>query len=470
MLNLLFTLDSAALVRAAHNTVTLDATHPANAVVEEIGHGAEAVVNAIALNPNLDLMTTIGLALLAVLLIVLSGMCSGSEVAFFALKHNDIDALEKEDDAAAKRVLALLENSDRLLASILVGNNMVNICLIIITTQLIDQVFLFSGVWDFIFKTIVVTFLLLLFGEIMPKVFTQSNPVRMSKLFSMPMKLLCWLSYPLAFVLMRTSSRVSRFAMKNAEISIEELANAVDLTETGSEEEQKMLSGIVSFGQTEVVEIMHSRVDITGLEYDASYAEVKRVIVETGYSRIPVYGDDLDDIRGILYVKDLLPHISEGEEFEWQKLLRKPYFVPEHMMIDDLLKAFQKRKIHISIVVDEYGATQGLVSLEDVLEEVVGEITDESDDDEEKLYEKIGERAYIFDAKIHIREFERVIGYEEEAFADVEGHAETLAGLMMELKRDLPRRGDELRTHGAKFFIATMDGRRVDKIKVEIDG
>lgn len=230
-----------------------------------------------------------------------------------------------------------------------------------------------------------------------------------------------------------------------------------------------MLSGIISFGQTEVVEIMHSRVDITGLEYDAKYSEVRKVIVETGYSRIPVYGDDLDDVRGMLYVKDLLPHIAQGEDFEWQKLLRKPYFVPEHMMIDDLLKEFQKKKIHIAIVVDEYGATQGLVSLEDILEEVVGEITDESDDDEDKLYEKIGENTYIFDAKIHIGEFIRAIGYDEDAFSDVEGHAETLAGLMMELKRDLPRRGDELQSHGVKFFIATMDGRRVDKIKVEVN-
>ena len=171
----------------------------------------------------------------------------------------------------------------------------------------------------------------------------------------------------------------------------------------------------------------------------------------------------------MLYVKDLLKYISQESNFEWQKLLRQPFFVPEHMMIDDLLKEFQKKKIHIAIVVDEYGATQGLVSLEDILEEVVGEITDESDDDEDKLYEKIGENRYIFDAKIHIGEFVKAIGFEEDAFADVEGHAETLAGLMMELKRDLPRRGDELESHGVKFFIATMDGRRVDKIKVEVN-
>ena len=427
-------------------------------------------MDAITICESLNISNVIVLGIGAIVLLLLSAMASGSEVAFFSLTRNDIDELESRTDIAAKRVLELLSNRDRLLATILVANNMVNICLVIVVTQLVGEIFIFTGAWEFVFNTVVITFLLLLFGEIMPKVFSQTNPVKMSALLSAPLKILRWLLYPLAFILIRTSSRVSRLATRNTEISIEELADAVDLTETGSEEEQKMLSGIVAFGQTEVVEIMHSRVDITGLEYDASYDEVRKVIVETGYSRIPVYGDDLDDVRGVLYVKDLLPYIGEASDFEWQKLLRKPYFVHEHMMIDDLLKKFQKKKIHIAIVVDEYGATQGLISLEDILEEVVGEITDESDDDEELLYEKIGERTYIFDAKIHIGEFVRAIGYEEDAFADVEGHAETLAGLMMELKRDLPRRGDELQSHGVKFFIATMEGRRVDKIKVEVDG
>ena len=419
---------------------------------------------------SLDVANIVILALLSILLLLFSAMASGSEVAFFSLTRSDIDELEERDDASSRRVLNLLDNPDRLLATILVTNNMINICLVLVVTQLVDQIFLFSGVWEFIFNTIIITFLLLLFGEIMPKVMSQTKPVKMTLLLSLPLTILRWLVYPLAFILIRTSSRVSRLATKNAEISIEELADTVDLTETGSEEEQKMLSGIVAFGQTEVVEIMHSRVDITGIEYEATYDQVRKVIVDTGYSRIPVYGDDLDDVKGVLYVKDLLLHIGKGNDFEWQTLLRKPYFVHEHMMIDDLLKEFQKKKIHIAIVVDEYGATQGLVSLEDILEEVVGEITDESDDDEDKLYEKIGENTYIFDAKIHIGEFVRAIGYDEDAFADVEGHAETLAGLMMELKRDLPRRGDELQSHGVKFFIATMDGRRVDKIKVEVNG
>ena len=444
--------------------------------VEALHSGAQpameriADVAAIALNSNIDFGNVVLYAIIAVVLIICSAMASGSEVAFFSLTHNDIDELENDSSVASRRVLELLSNPDRLLATILVTNNMVNICLVIIATQLVHIIFVFSGIWEFVFNTIVITFILLLFGEIMPKVISQTNPIKVSQLLSGPLKFLRWAVYPLAFILIRTSSRVSRFASKNAEISIEELADAVDLTETGSAEQQKMLSGIVSFGQTEVVEVMHSRVDITGLEFDANYDEVRKVIVETGYSRIPVYGDDLDDVRGILYVKDLLPYIAEAITFEWQKLLRKPYFVPEHMMIDDLLKEFQKNKIHIAIVVDEYGATQGLISLEDILEEVVGEITDESDDDEDKLYEKIGEHSYIFDAKIHIGEFLRVIGFDEDSFHDVEGHAETLAGLMMELKRDLPRRGDELEAHGVKFFIATMDGRRVDKIKVDING
>lgn len=426
-------------------------------------------MDAIIINDTINIVSVVVYALISVLLLTLSAMASGSEVAFFSLTRSDMQELESRSDIAARRVVELLSNPDRLLATILVTNNMVNICLVITVTQLVGEIFTFSGVWEFVFNTVVITFLLLLFGEIMPKVVAQSNPVKISTLLSFPLRLLKWLVYPLAFILMRTSNRVSRLATRNAEISIEELADAVDLTETGSEEEQKMLSGIVAFGQTEVVEIMHSRVDITGLEFDVSYDEVRKVIVETGYSRIPVYGDDLDDVRGVLYVKDLLPYIGEASDFEWQKLLRKPYFVHEHMMIDDLLKEFQKKKIHIAIVVDEYGATQGLISLEDILEEVVGEITDESDEDEDKLYEKIGEHTYIFDAKIHIGEFVRAIGYDEDAFADVEGHAETLAGLMMELKRDLPRRGDELQSHGVKFFIATMDGRRVDKIKVEVD-
>lgn len=270
-------------------------------------------MDAIIVKESIDIAGVAIYALISLVLLMLSAMASGSEVAFFSLTRSDLEELEESSDIASGRVLDLLSNPDRLLATILVTNNMVNICLVITVTQLVGEIFSFSGVWEFVFNTVIITFLLLLFGEIMPKVISQSKPVKFSRLISLPLKFLRWFVYPLAFILMRTSSKVSRLATRNAEISIEELADAVDIAETGSIEEQKMLSGIVNFGQTEVVEIMHSRVDITGLEYDTAYDEVRRLIVETGYSRIPVYGEDLDDVRGMLYVKDLLPYISEGE-------------------------------------------------------------------------------------------------------------------------------------------------------------
>ena len=229
-----------------------------------------------------------------------------------------------------------------------------------------------------------------------------------------------------------------------------------------------MLSGIVNLVNTEVEEIMRPRIDIMALDMSVDYDEVKREIIDSGYSRIPVYDEDLDDIKGALYVKDLLPYINRGKDFEWQKLLRKIYFVPKHKKIDDLLRDFQENKIHIAIVVDEYGATQGLVSLEDILEEVVGEITDESDS-EETFYHRINANTYLFDGKTHIVDFERVLDMDDDALADVQGRAETLAGLMLELKRDLLRKGDTVETHGVRLTVEKMEGRRVDKVKVVVN-
>lgn len=229
-----------------------------------------------------------------------------------------------------------------------------------------------------------------------------------------------------------------------------------------------MLSGIVNFGNTEVEEIMHSRVDITAIELTATFEEVKQIIIESGFSRLPVYDEDLDNIKGTLYVKDLIPYIKEGNDFGWQRLMRKAYFVPMHKKIDDLLEEFRSHKVHMAIVVDEYGATQGLLSLEDILEEVVGEISDESDVDE-SFYTKIGEGKYIFEGKTHIVDFERVLDLEEDSFADVQGRAETLAGLMLELKRNFLKKGDKVSSHGITFKVESLEGRRIDKIKVTIN-
>ena len=404
----------------------------------------------------------------SVLLLAISALVSGSEVAFFSLTSRDQQAMRSEGNGRDQAVLSLLEDVDSLLATILVTNNLVNICIVILTSNIIDTLFTFhSGTFEFVVKSVLVTFLLLLFGEILPKVFSQGNPRGFARFVVYPIKVFRIISYPLSYILVRTGGRLSRMASRGAEISMEELADAVDLARGSSPQEHQMLSGIVNFVNTEVEEIMRPRIDIVAVELTSTYEQVKAVIIESGYSRIPVYDEDLDNIKGALYVKDLLPHINSGDEFGWQQLLRQIYFVPKHKKIDDLLRDFQENKIHVAIVVDEYGATQGLVSLEDILEEVVGEISDESDEDE-SFYERIDANTYIFDGKTHIVDFERVLRCEEDLFSDVQGRAETLAGLMLELRRDLLRKGDMVEAHNVRFTVQNMDGHRVDKIKVVV--
>ena len=403
---------------------------------------------------------------ITLVLLLISALVSGSEVAFFSLSPSDQQSMRQSGDARDEAVLELRGNVDSLLATILVANNLVNICIVILTSKIMDSMFAFTR-FEFLFKTVLVTFLLLLFGEILPKVFSQENPRWFARVVVYPIKFFKFVCSPLSYVLVRTGGRLSRIASRGAEISMEELADAVEITRTASQEEHQMLSGIVNFVNTEVEEIMRPRIDITAVDIKATYEQVKSIIIESGYSRIPVYDEDLDNIKGALYVKDLLPHLACGNEFGWQQLLRKIYFVPKHKKIDDLLRDFQEKKIHVAIVVDEYGATQGLVSLEDVLEEVVGEISDESDQ-EESFYERLGENTYLFDGKSHIVDFERVIGCDEDIFADVQGRAETLAGLMLELRRDLLHKGDMVEAHGIRLTVQAMDGHRVDKIKVEV--
>ncbi|MBQ5726482.1 MAG: gliding motility-associated protein GldE [Alistipes sp.] len=402
------------------------------------------------------------------LLLCISALVSGSEVAFFSLTPRDKQDMRENADSRDSAILSLIEDVDSLLATILVTNNLVNICIVILSSNAIDAMFRFqsSGV-EFVIKSVIVTFLLLLFGEILPKVLSQGNPRAFARFVVYPIKAFGWITYPLSYVLVRTGGRISRIASRNAEISMEELADAVDLARGSSKEEHQMLSGIVSFVNTEVAEIMRPRIDIVAVDIKATYSQLRAIITESGYSRIPVYDEDLDDIKGALYVKDLLPYLNNGDEFGWQQLLRKIYFVPKHKKIDDLLRDFQENKIHVAIVVDEYGATQGLVSLEDILEEVVGEISDESDV-EESFYERLNANTYIFDGKTHIVDFERVIGCGEDTLADVQGRAETLAGLMLELRRDLLKKDDMVEAHNIRFTVQKMDGRRIDKIKVVV--
>ncbi len=404
----------------------------------------------------------------AVVLLLLSALCSGSEMSFFSLTHNDIGKLRRGRSRHGKLVLHLLEQSDLLLAALLIANNLVNICIVILSSEVIDLFFTITR-FEFLIKTVLVTFVLLLFGEIMPKIAVQAHPIRFAAFAAPFVRVIRTLFYPMAWLLLRAGSGIGKHAPGKNDLSIDDLADAMDMTRAASKEEQGMLSGIVNFVNTEVVEIMHPRVDMTAISNSDSYDEVKRVIIASGYSRIPVYEGDLDNIQGTLYVKDLLPHINEGDDFTWQRFVRKAYFVPEHKKINDLLAEFQSQKIHIAVVVDEYGSTQGLVSLEDIIEEVVGEISDESDV-HEKFYTRLDKNTYLFDGKTHLGDFERVLELEEDTFADVQGRAETLAGLMLELKRDFLRKGEMVRSHGIRFVAEGVEGRRIDKVKVTLHG
>ncbi len=407
------------------------------------------------------------LSVVTLLLLLMSGMMSASEVAFFSLLPSDLRAIKQNGSMAAESVLKLLKNSDSLLATILVVNNLVNIAIVICSSKIIDTMFMFhNATVEFLFTGVLVTFLLLLFGEILPKIVAQTSNVKVALLFAQPLVLMRWLFYPFSYILVNTSGRVGKIATPTSEnISIEELADAVDMTTEPESEEQKILSGIVGIASREVEDIMRPRIDIKAVEQTMTFTEVKSVITETGHSRLPVYDEDLDHIKGVLFVKDLLEHISKGDEFGWQRLIREPYFVPMHRKVTAVLEDFQRQKFHMAIVVDEYGATQGLISLEDILEEVVGEISDESDIDE-SFYRRLNENTYLFDGKTHIVDVVRVLDLEDDIFEDVQGRAETIAGLLLEINRNFLKKGDEVSAHGIRFIVDAMEGHRIDKIKI----
>ena len=395
------------------------------------------------------------MALMLALLLCVSAFVSGSETAFFSLTSAQIREMKESRQQSSETIIQLLTHSDRLLATILICNNLVNICITIISARIVDLMFVFqSATWTFVFKTVCVTFLLLLFGEILPKVLANSNPLRVARFAAGPLSVLNAIVKPLASILVRTGGSISnRFEAKRDNLSIDELSNAIDLASTDqTQEERKMLSGIVNFVNTDVAEIMKPRIDIVAVEISDSYSAVKEQIIKSGYSRIPVYEESADNIKGVLYVKDLIPYIHNDDSFEWVSLLRQPYYIPAHKKINDLLEEFQSAKVHLAIVVDEYGSTLGLVSLEDILEEVVGEISDESDV-EESFYHRLNENTYVFEGKTHIIDMLRVLQLDDELFEDVQGRAETIAGLLLELNRNFLRKGDELSSHGIRFIV-----------------
>lgn len=408
---------------------------------------------------------------MAALLLGASGFVSASEIAFFSLSPNDLNEIEQSNRTRDKKILKLLQDSERLLGTILIANNFVNVTIIMLCNYFFGAVIDFgtSEVLEFIVLTVLLTFLLLLFGEIMPKIYSAQYTLRFTRLAAPVLSVLCKVFYPLSGVLMKSSYVVNKIVSKeNPNISVDELSQALELTDHDEiKEERNILKGIIRFGDETAKEVMTSRLDMVDLDIRTPFSEVLRCIVENGYSRIPVYEGTQDNIKGVLYIKDLLPHLNKSDNFRWQSLVRQPYFVPETKMIDDLLRDFQKNHIHIAIVVDEFGGTSGIVTLEDIIEEIVGEINDEYDEDE-RQYVKLSDNQYIFEAKILLADFYKVLKTEAEEFEPIVGEADTLAGLLLEVKGEFPTLHEELSYDRYLFEVLEMDDRRILKVKVTI--
>ncbi len=403
-----------------------------------------------------------------VLLLVSSALVSGSEVAFFSLSPADIDELESENTTSSVQTIELLKNPEHLLATILISNNFVNVAIVIISTWLTDNMLNFNEApswFSFLFKIVLVTFLLLLFGEIIPKVYAAKYARSFALLMSRPMSVLSKIFKPLSFSLVKSTSVVNRRLQKRKpEISMDDLSNAIDLAESEIKENKKILEGIVSYGNTDASEIMKPRVDVVAFDITTPFDVLLEKIKEHNYSRIPIYAETFDNIKGILYIKDLLPHYHK-KNFHWQSLLRPPYFVPESKKINDLLQDFQSKKNHMAIVIDEYGGTSGIVTLEDILEEIVGEISDEFDEPD-LYYKKIDNYNYVFEGKTLLNDFFKILNLDDDIFDDVKGDADTLAGLVLELVGEIPQAGGTVQYKNFVFKVISSDMRRIKQIKV----
>ena len=418
-----------------------------------------------------NVATDIDLVVALVFILVLlsfSALISGSEVAFFSL---DASKWGNENETETVLIKKLLKRPNHLLATILITNNFINVAIVVLSTFISSRLFDFSTrpLLSFFIQVIVVTFALLLIGEVIPKVYANQKSLDFAKLMVRPLSALSNLFSPLSKLLVSSTTIIEKkFQSNGYKISVAELSTALDLAGENDtkEEEKRILRSIVEFGNIHVKEIMKSRVDVTAIEQGASFEEVKNVIISSGYSRIPVFKENFDSVLGILYIKDLLPFLN-NTNFDWAKLIRTPFFVPEGKMIDDLLNEFQEKKIHLAIVVDEYGGTSGIVTLEDIIEEIVGEINDEFDDDGIQ-FSKLDKYNYIFEGKTSLNDVLKSIDGEIDFFDDIKGDSDTLAGLILELKGDIPSHGDKLHYKQYEFTIESVDRRRVKRIKLTI--
>ena len=413
----------------------------------------------------------IGLIAIVILLIG-SAVMSGSEVAFFSLNPGHRSKLVHMHTNASRRVIQLLSKPERLLATILICNNFINIGIVIISTYITTKLFDFTEgpVWaGFVIQIVIVTFLILLVGEIIPKLYANHQALRFSLFISYPIMITDNIFSPVSrFLILSTSLVNKKLASKKSNISMGDLSDALDLTTGVVTEEKKILKSIVRFSNTEVDEIMRPRMDVVAVDINTELSKLTEIVNESGYSRIPVYSETFDNVKGILYVKDLLPHLGKNDSFNWQSLINPSYYVPGGKKINVLLQEFREKKIHLAIVVDEYGGTEGIVTLEDILEEIVGEITDESDEIE-SFYTKIDDRNYVFDGKILLNDFYKSLGIPEDIFDKIRGDADTLAGLLLEVTGDIPAINDTFTIDPFIFTINAVDNRRIKKIKVTLD-
>lgn len=405
------------------------------------------------------------------ILLVCSALISGAEVAFFSLKPQQISEIRNnEQDHTA--MLDLIDRPKRLLATILIGNNLVNIGIVILADYVTGEWLSFpeGSILEFLIKVVLITFLILLFGEVIPKVYANANPYKFSKFMSPILLVLRRFFYPLSHLLIKSTNLIEKkLGNKGNNLSVDDLEQALNITENAGkdEHEEKILRGIVKFGNTEVKQIMRPRMDVTAVDVDTKSSELINIILDSGYSRIPAYEDNLDQVVGMLYIKDLLAHLDKEEEYDWKELLRDPFFVPEGKKIDDLLKEFQSKKIHQAIVVDEYGGTSGIVTLEDVIEEIVGDISDEFDD-EDLIYSKLDEKNYVFEGKTPLNDFYRVIGIEGEPFEGKRGEADSLAGFILELAGMMPEKNQVINFQGYQLKVEQVKDRRIARVKVSL--
>ena len=427
--------------------------------------------------PSSNLLATIDTNLLfgiiaIVFFLLCSAMVSASEVALFSLSQQDLNTLSEEDSSKANLISKLLQRPKKLLATILVANNFSHIGVVIVFSFVGNNIFsaIESPVLKFVVEVILITFLILLFGEVLPKIYASRNNIQFSKFVANPLSILDKLLSPISFPMRAISVYLhEKLGRQKSNISVDQLSQALGLTSTEdtTSEEQKILEGIVSFGNTDTKQVMSPRIDIFALEMEETFAEIYEKIVDKGYSRIPVYRDSIDHIEGVLFVKDLIPHINK-KEFDWIKLIREPFFVPENKKLDDLLKEFQSKKSHLAIVVDEYGGTSGLVSLEDIIEEIVGDISDEFDD-ENLNYSQIDDKNFLFEGKINLKDFYRIVDVDEEIFEISKGEAETLAGFILEILGNFPKKGQKIHFTNVHFTIEAVDKKRIKQLKVTLE-